>query len=80
MDNEKISTAIHSASGIAAGYVSNFTSQPTHAVGVAAILLVLTTSVVKQFMDEEDTKWWIGNGIAPFLLLWVVFSIFFYNL
>lgn len=80
MDDEKISTSVHSAAGIAAGYLSNFTGQPSHALAVAILVLLVTGNAMKQFVEGEGGKWWIGNGVAPFLLLWMVFSVFFYNL
>jgi len=81
MDDEKLSTAVHSAVGAITGYLSNFTGKPLHAAGIAIVVLFVTGNIMQNFVDsDEGFKWWAGNGVAPFLLLWVIFSIFFYNL
>ncbi len=80
MENDKISTSVHAAAGAFSGYVSNFMGQPSHALAIALVILFFTLNVSKQLIEGEDGKWWIGNGVVPFLLLWAVFSILFYNL
>ncbi len=82
MDDEKLLTSVHATLGAVSGYLSNFTGQPSHAFGVALIVLLVTANVSKYFVDGEDkgAKWWLGNGAVPFLLVWAVFSVLFYNL
>lgn len=80
MDDEKILTSVHSVAGAVAGYLSNFTGQPTHALGVAIAALLVTVNAAKYMVGEnQGAKWWIGNAVAPFMLLWAVFAVFFYN-
>lgn len=80
MDEEKLSTSVHSIAGAVAGYLSNFTGSPLHALGVAVILLLVVGNVMKQVVEGDGSKWWIGNGAAPYIFMWLVFSVLFYNL
>ncbi len=83
MDDDKLLTSVHALSGAVAGYLSNFTGQPTHALGVAIAVLLVTGNAAKIFVSEDEErglKWWISNGAVPFILIWAVFSVFFYNL
>ncbi len=81
MDDEKIITAAHSIAGAIAGYLSNFTGQPLHALGVALAVLLVTGNISKYTVEDHGgLKWWMSNGIVPFILIWAVFSVFFYNL
>ncbi|MFP4115700.1 MAG: hypothetical protein ACLFTQ_00630 [Candidatus Aenigmatarchaeota archaeon] len=80
MDEEKISTGVHAMIGAATGYISNFTGSPLYAVAVAIIVLLVAGNAARQLVEGEGVKWWIGNSVAPFLLFWAIFSVFFYNL
>lgn len=80
MDDEKLLTSVHSVAGAVAGYLSNFTGQPTYALGVALAVLLVTANAANYLVEEDQgAKWWLGNALAPFILLWAVFAVFFYN-
>ncbi|MFP4116945.1 MAG: hypothetical protein ACLFQ8_01430 [Candidatus Aenigmatarchaeota archaeon] len=82
MDNDKLLTSVHAIMGAVSGYLSNFTGQPSHALAVAIAILLVTGNVSRYLADAEDkgAKWWLGNSVAPFFLIWAVFAVLFYNL
>lgn len=80
MENEKISVLLHSATGIIAGVVSNFLGAPVYALGAAIIVLYATGRTTEFVAEKEGFKWWLGNGVVPFLFIWLISWILLFNI
>ena len=80
-DDELKSTLLHTAAGIAAGYLSFVINSP--ALSVVAMLGILgVAQIFARFAWKmnKDSKWWLGNGIAAYAFSWLVVWTIFYNL
>jgi hypothetical protein len=72
-------TLIFAVLGIISGYVSFTISETSYAVlAMLVILAVVAFAVKTAFKIKQDKKWWLGNVVIVYLLLWfVVWTILF---
>ncbi len=79
---EEKSFILHSTAGAAMGLVSIFL--PKQAAGILAIAVMYAVWVVfRQSMKLDPkthgVKWWLGQGVYPFLTLWLFVWVLAYN-
>ena len=79
MNEENKSLAIFSVSGIVVGFLSQFIGSAKLALLIAFFIMVVVGKIVGKLFNK-DNKWWIKNGAFIFMLLWLVFWIFSFNL
>ncbi len=92
---EQKSTAVHGAFGVILGVASGILSKDPYqlantqilllTVGVLFILYFITQKLFKlrEISTEKqkyDKKWYLSNGVYPYLIFWLVVWIFVYNL
>lgn len=72
-------TLIFAVLGLIAGYVSFTISETSYAVLAMLVILGIAAFAVKTaFKIKQDKKWWLGNVVIVYLLLWfVVWTILF---
>jgi len=80
---EDKSFVLHSTTGAAMGLVS--TLLPKEAAGMLAIMLMYGIwaafrHVMKLDPKTHGTKWWLGNGLYPYLIIWLFVWVFAYNI
>lgn len=80
MEKEKISTLIHSAVGVGAGVLSSLVGRPIYGAIAAFVILYATGKATELVVEKEGFKWWMGNGVVPFIFLWLMTWVFFFNL
>lgn len=80
MDKEKISVLIHAATGVGAGIISSLLANPMYNLAAALVILFGTGKVTEFVAEREDFKWWIGNGVVPYIFLWLISWVFLFNL
>ena len=87
-------TLIHVLVGATVGYLSSLLSRNSYALLLMVFVLwVLGQAVEKGFKlekgkkvreeekaEEYSLKWWLSNGIYPYLIFWLFVWIIFYNL
>ena len=87
-------TLIHVFVGAAVGFSSSLLSRNSYALLLAVFVLwVLGQAVEKGYKlekgkkvrehekaEEYSFKWWLSNGIYPYLIFWLFVWIIFYNL
>ena len=75
------STILHALVGAIIGYISFLINEPLINLGIAIIVIAVLYFLTKTVWKiQEKFKWWIGNGIIVFLLIWFAVWIIFYNL
>ncbi len=78
---QRISVLLHTIFGAAAGYISLYFSRFWFALGASIILLLIIGFITqKTFGKGKDRKWWLGNGAAIYILVWLASWIIFFNL
>jgi len=78
---QRIAIAVHVIAGIVAGYVSLFFSRFWYALAPTIIILLVVGFVTqKTFGKGKDRKWWLGNGVAMYIMIWLLSWIVFFNL
>ena len=66
--------------GIAVGYVSFLVKS-----NIASLIIMIIVLVAAKFLgqkivkEKKDSKWWLGNGMIVYILLWFVAWTVFYN-
>ena len=75
---EKMTVAAHTLAGVAAGYLSLLF--PKIIALPAGIVLLMAVGFASQKMARnKGLKWWAGNGIWIYLLVWLVAWMAFLN-
>lgn len=74
----RISIGIHAAVAILMGRAAVQVS-PLLAAALAIVALVITGFAVERIVRKKGIGWWAGNGMAIYLLVWLVSWIFFFN-
>ncbi|MFP4046016.1 MAG: hypothetical protein ACLFS3_03075 [Candidatus Aenigmatarchaeota archaeon] len=80
MKEERISTSIHTATGVLAGYVSALLASKHYAALAGILILYASKKISERIVEKDETKWWLGNGGIVFLLVWFIVWIFVFNL
>lgn len=92
MDVDGKMAAIHGIAGIAAGYVSfllstgavaGLGSNDVLAVLAGLIILYIMGQVSEKIFGKEEVggmKGWLWSGIVPFLFVWIMVWVIFFNL
>lgn len=82
MMHSKIGVGSHTLLGIIMGYASIMITAMignvlTVALGVA--IIIAFGYVLEKFIGKKGIKWWFGNGIIVYLLIWLIAWTFFFN-
>ena len=78
---QRISVAVHTIFGLVSGYLSLYFTRFWYSLGVSiALLLIVGFITQKTFGKGKDRKWWAGNGLAIYILVWLASWILFFNL
>jgi len=78
---QRMAVVIHTIAGIVAGYVSLFFSRFWYALAPTIIILVVVGFVSQKTVGKgKDRKWWLGNGVAMYIMMWLLSWIVFFNL
>lgn len=80
MDKEKLSTLIHGLVGAGVGFLSSLLGKVMYIAFAAVIILYVTGRAAESVAEREDFKWWVGNGVVPFVFLWLVTWVFLFNI
>ncbi|MCX6815468.1 MAG: hypothetical protein NT120_01270 [Candidatus Aenigmarchaeota archaeon] len=79
-DKELVATLVFAVIGILLGYFSFLLNNPPGSlvlmILIAAVVIFLFRQVVK---IKEGFKWWLGNGLIAYIILWLVVWTIFYN-
>ena len=66
--------------GIVVGYVSFLVKSNIASLVIMIIVLVAAKFLGQKMVKEKkDSKWWLGNGMIVYILLWFVAWTVFYN-
>ena len=76
----KVSLGIHTAAGIAAGFVSYILANSLYAFGAMIAILIITGYATQFALKKKGIKWWLSNGAALYILVWLVSWIFLFNM
>ncbi len=79
----RFSVAVNSIAAIIMGWVSVILTSMSRTLvaGVAGIVVMVVLGFIVQFATKnKDRKWWLGNGVFIFLLVWLVSWTTFLNL
>ena len=78
---QRVSVAVHAVFGLIAGYLSLYFSRFLYALGASLILLIIIGFITqKTFGKGKDRKWWLGNGVAIYILVWLMAWVLLFNL
>ncbi|MBI4176045.1 MAG: hypothetical protein HY518_02495 [Candidatus Aenigmarchaeota archaeon] len=78
LNASRFSVGLHTAVAIIAGYIPTMLGTDL-AMAAGIVLLIVTGMVAKKMANRKETKWWLSNGLALYLLVWFVAGIYFYN-
>jgi membrane associated rhomboid family serine protease len=74
-------TLIYAVLGIIAGYISFIINEAGYAALAMIIILVVAAFATKKLLKiKQDKKWWLGNAVIVYILLWLVVWTIFFNL
>ena len=80
LKSQRIAVVVHTIFGIIAGYLSLYFSRFWFALGaVVALLIILGFITQKTFGKGKDRKWWLGNGVGIYILVWLATWILLFN-
>jgi len=79
MNEENMALTIFSILGITIGILSKFLGSP-RIVFVTALFVMIIVGKILEKVFKKDGKWWLKNGAIVYLLFWLVFWIFSFNL
>ncbi|MBS3056009.1 MAG: hypothetical protein J4473_01095 [Candidatus Aenigmarchaeota archaeon] len=78
---ERKTIILFSVIGALIGYISALINNPPISALLAIIIVVVLYIGIKSIMKiKQDWKWWIGNGIFTYFVVWFVVWTIFYNL
>ncbi len=81
LKSQRVSVVIHTVFGLLAGYLSLYFSRFWFALGASIILLLVVGLITqKTYAKGKDRKWWLGNGVAIYILVWLMAWILLLNL
>ena len=81
MKDQRKVTFIFTIIGAVIGFISFLVNQPITALVVAVVLYAVFHFAVKKFLKiKYSGKFWIGNGILVYFLMWLIVWTIFYNL
>jgi cytochrome b561 len=75
----RVSMLVHTIVGIGAGWLSNLMGGTLSGVGVLIISLVIL-KIGTDKATGKGAKWWLANGGAVFIFVWLIAWIFFFNM
>ena len=79
-DMELRTTSVYTVAAVIMGYVSLTINHTAYATLASLIVLVVVTLAMRAaFKIKEGAKWWLGNGVIVYLLLWMIVWTIFYN-
>ena len=81
--HSRIGVGSHTALGIIMGYISIFITAMIGNIAAVVIgfaLVVASGYLIERFIGKKGMKWWFGNGIIVYVLIWLVAWTFFLNL
>lgn len=81
LKSQRIAVVVHTIFGLIAGYLSLYFTKFWYSLGGALILLIILGFITqKTFGKGKDRKWWAGNGVAIYILVWLMAWVLFFNL
>lgn len=78
----RISVAIHAVVAILMGWVSvqvAAASRSLFAGVLGIVVLIVIGYLTEQVTGKRGIKWWFGNGVIIYLLVWLVSWVYFFN-
>lgn len=73
-------TLLFAVLGIVIGYISFLIKSNIASFVIMVIVLVAAKFLGQRMVKEKkDSKWWLGNGLVVYILLWFVAWTIFYN-
>jgi uncharacterized membrane protein YGL010W len=79
----QVSVAINVVVAVIMGWASVAITAMSRAIfaGVAGIVVMIIVGfIVQQLVGKRGRKWWLANGVAMFLLAWLVSWVVFFNM
>ena len=79
-DMELRTVVVYAVAALIMGYVSFYINHTAYAtLAMVLVLIVLTFAMKAIFKIKEGVKWWLGNGVIVYILLWLITWTIFYN-
>jgi hypothetical protein len=79
----QVSVAINVVAAVIMGWASVAITAMSRAIfaGIAGIVVMVVIGfAVQQLVGRRGRKWWLANGVAMFLLAWLVSWVVFFNM
>jgi hypothetical protein len=76
----RISLSVHTVAGILAGYVSHVLASSYYAFGAMLAILLVTGYGTEFVLKKKGIKWWMANGGALYIMVWLISWIFLFNM
>jgi hypothetical protein len=79
----RVSVAVHSIAAVIMGWASVYIAGASRALyaGIAGIVVMIVIGfAVQKALGNKGRKWWLANGVAMFLMVWLVSWLVFYNI
>ncbi len=76
----RISVIIHVIIGVVAGWASYHTVDALYGIGIMIVFLMISGYVSEKVVNKKGIKWWLANGGAIFVLIWLISWIYFLNM
>jgi uncharacterized membrane protein YGL010W len=76
----RVSLSIHTIAGIVAGYISYMLADNLYAFGTMIVILIITGYGTEFALKKKSVKWWLSNGGALYILVWLISWIFLFNI
>lgn len=71
---------IYTMLGAISGYIAFVMNSPKLAFVSMLLILGVSTALMKYAFKAPNYKWFVGNGIVVFILMWFIVWTIFYNL
>lgn len=81
--HSRIASGLHAVLAIIVGWLSVYISAVAGSlitIVVAIVIVILFGYVLERFIGKKGLKWWMGNGIFIYILLWFVTWAYFLNM
>lgn len=78
----RISIGIHTVIAIVIGWVSVQVAAASRTLfaGILGIVILLVIGyLIEKVTGKKGIKWWFGNGVIIYLLVWLVSWVYFFN-